>query len=361
QKQLIWFIIGALAALTIPLLLMLTPRFEKLEIVYLIVGYVFILLPFFLSTITNGALNWIEIGGYSLQPSEIVKFLLVFYLASVFRKKRTLPQLALPSLFSAGLVLILVMQRDLGGALIFFMTFMIMLYISSGSELLFLLGMGLAALGSVGAYQIFAHVRVRVESWQNPWLHADAGGYQILQSLFAIGTWGLWGSGLTRGMPNSIPVHESDFMFAALCEELGPLFAVGIIGVFIMIFYRGVHISLRCKRRYYSLIAAGLTSMLTFQTFLIIGGNIKLIPLTGVTLPFLSYGGSSVIVSMLMVGFLQWLYISTFHEEEPASEENRRERQEHPAGAGKPKAGRRKTKRNEGTEAKQGKRGDENE
>jgi cell division protein FtsW (lipid II flippase) len=123
--------------------------------------------------------------------------------------------------------------------------------------------------------------------------------------LFAIGTWGLFGSGLTLGSPKFVPVVNSDFIFAAICEEFGGLFGLLLIGVFIMIFYRGVHISLRCSGAYTSLLASGFTSILAFQTFLILGGNVKLIPLTGVTLPFISAGGSSVIVCIAMIGIIQ--------------------------------------------------------
>jgi len=159
------------------------------------------------------------------------------------------------------------------------------------------------------AYRLFGHVRIRIAIWQDPWADVHGIGHQVVQSLFAISTWGLLGSGLTLGMPNRIPVVARDMMFAAICEELGSLFGIGIIGVYIMIFYRGAHIALRCKRKYYSLLAVGFTSMMAFQTFLILGGTINLIPLTGVTLPFVSYGGSSVLVSSLMIGIIQWIFM----------------------------------------------------
>lgn len=309
QRQLIWCAMGLAGALLIPLALKLIPKFEKLEKVYMVVSYFMILTPFVLGQESGGAINRIVFKGIAFQPSEIVKFLFVFYLASAFRKKTTFRQWILPAVLSAGIVLVLALQTDLGGALIFFMTFMIMFYISTGSSLLFFAGMGLASGASCLAYSLFSHVKVRVAAWQNPWQDIDGGGYQIVQSLFAIGTWGLLGSGLTLGSPGLVPVVESDFIFSAVCEELGSLFGIALIGVFIMIFYRGVHISLRCSRRYYALLAAGFTGMLAFQTFLILGGVIKLIPLTGVTLPFVSYGGSSIVVSILMLGIIQWIYM----------------------------------------------------
>ena len=254
-----------------------------------------------------GSRNWIHMGKLSFQPSEIVKFLYIFYLASVFRKKVNLKEFIITAFLSALLVILLVFQKDLGSALIFFMTYMVMLYISTSNELLFFSGIGALSVGSVIAYRLFSHVRVRVAAWKDPWADIDSGGYQICQSLFAIGTGGIFGSGLTRGMPLSIPVVSKDFIFAAICEEFGTIYAICLIGVFMLLFIRGMMIAFQCRRRYYSIIAAGFTAMMAFQTFLIIGGVIKLIPLTGVTLPFVSYGGTSILVSILAVSFIQWV------------------------------------------------------
>ena len=256
-----------------------------------------------------GSVNWLKIGPVTFQPSEIVKFLFIFYLASVFRKRVELKELLITGTLSAGIVLLLVLQKDLGSALIFFMTYMVMLYISTSNEILFFAGMGAASVAATLAYHLFSHVRVRVAAWKNPWSDIDGGEYQIVNSLFAITTWGLLGSGLTKGMPHSIPVVESDFIFAAICEEMGVLFGMGIVCLYIMLFFRGILVVIRCQRRYYSLLAAGVVTMFAFQAFLIIGGVIKLIPLTGVTLPFVSYGGSSVLVSIMMIGLLQWVNV----------------------------------------------------
>ncbi len=308
-RQLIWMAIGVVIMLCIPFVLRMIPKFEVFEWVYIILGYGLILSTLLFGKQKYGSVNWLQIGSITFQPSEIVKFLFIFYLASVFRKRVRLKELLITGSLSAGIVLLLVMQKDLGGALIFFMTYMVMLYITTSNEILFLSGMGAASVAAVLAYKLFSHVRVRVSAWKNPWADIETGGYQIVNSLFAITTWGLLGSGLTKGMPRSIPVVESDFIFAAICEEFGALFGIGIICVFIMIFFRGIRIALDCERRYYSLIAAGIISMFAFQAFLIIGGVIKLIPLTGVTLPFVSYGGSSVLVSILMMGLVQWICV----------------------------------------------------
>lgn len=306
-RQLIWIVIGFFVTMWIPVFVKIVPKFEKLEKVYIIVSFLLIISTLVLGSAEYGSKNWIYIGSFSFQPSEIVKFLYIFYLASVFRKKVDLKELIITAALSGMLVILLVLQKDLGSALIFYMTYLTMLYIATSNEILLFSGMGVLAAGSVFAYKLFSHVRVRVAAWKNPWVDIDSGGYQICQSLFAIGTGGLLGSGLTRGMPLSIPVVSKDFIFAAICEEFGTIYAICLIGVFILLFTRGIMIAFKCRRRYYSFIAAGFTVMMAFQTFLIMGGVIKLIPLTGVTLPFISYGGTSIFVSILVVSFIQWV------------------------------------------------------
>ena len=277
-------------------------------------------------SLAHRQLMWMCIGlaGMSFLPTFfrwIPRF--VFYLASVFRKRVEWKQFLTTGILSAGLVMLLVLQKDLGSALIFFMTYMVMLYIATSNEFLFFLGMGAASVAAMGAYKLFSHVQVRVAAWRNPWADIDAGGYQIVSSLFAITTWGLFGSGLTKGMPKSIPVVESDMIFSAICEEFGVIFGAGIIGIFIMLLYRGVRIALDCNRRYYSILAAGVTTLISFQAFVILGGVMKLIPLTGVTLPFVSYGGSSVLVSLMMIGLLQWVCVYCEQRAQQEQEEQR--------------------------------------
>ncbi|MCL2851844.1 MAG: FtsW/RodA/SpoVE family cell cycle protein [Defluviitaleaceae bacterium] len=310
QLQLTWFVAGFAAVLVIPLALRVIPHSEKLELAYLGASGVLLFIPLVWGTEVYGARRvWEPVEGVSFQPSELVKFLFVFYLASALRTRKGIRGLVAPGAAAAAMVLLLVLAVDLGGALIFFMTFMIMLYISTGNVLL--VGSGLAAVSaaSVAAYQLFAHLRRRVVAWLDPFAHIDNEGFQIVHALFAIGTFGLLGSGLTRGAPERIPVVVSDFIFAAIAEEFGAIFAIGLIGIYILVFYRGCHIALRCAKPYYALLAAGFTGLLAFQTFMILGGVTRLIPLTGVTLPFVSYGGSSIVVSVMMIGILQWVYL----------------------------------------------------
>ena len=310
QLQLTWFVVGFTAVLAIPFALRIIPQSEKLEYAYLGASGVLLLIPLVWGTEVYGARRvWEPFEGVSFQPSELVKFLFVFYLASVLRTRRSLRQLVFPGVFAAAMVVLLVLAVDLGGALIFFMTFMIMLYISTGSLWLAASGLAAASAASVIAYQLFAHLRRRVVAWRDPFSHIDNEGFQIAHALFAIGTYGLMGAGLTRGAPERIPVVVSDFIFAAIAEEFGAIFAIGLIGVYIIIFYRGCHIALRCAKPYYALLAVGFTGLLAFQTFMILGGVTRLIPLTGVTMPFVSYGGSSIVVSVMMIGMLQWVYL----------------------------------------------------
>lgn len=307
-RQLIFSSAGLIVMLLIPLVLKIIPKFEKLEYIYLLLGIALLGVLFLIGSEEYGAKNWLSIAGYSFQPSEVVKILFVFYLASAFKQKPSFAKLIFICAASAAIVVILVAQRDLGGALIFFVTFMAVMYSATGSELLFLLGFLAAGTGAYLSYRFFEHVQTRVAVWLNPWSDISNTGYQLTQSLFAICTYGLFGIGLTKGFSAAIPVVERDFIFAAICEEFGSLFGLLLIGVFVMIFYRGVHIALRLSKQSYSLLAIGLTAILAVQTFVILGGDIKLIPMTGVTLPFVSYGGSSAFICILMVGVLEWLY-----------------------------------------------------
>lgn len=305
-KQLIWMTVSAVVIMVIPPFLKIMPKLEKFEMFYLILAVVLILLPFIFGNEEYGSLNWISIKGIGFQPSEIVKFLFLLYIACVFRKPLDFRKLCIITGFAAFIVLCLVLQKDLGGALIFSITYILLLYITTSNILLLLSGFGAMALASLLAYKLFGHVRVRVSTWLDPWTDAGDTGYQITQSLFAITTWGFLGSGLTRGMPGKIPVVERDFIFSAICEEMGTIFAMGVVCIYILLFLRGMFIAVRAKRRFYSILSAGIVIMFSFQTFLILGGVIKLIPLTGVTLPFVSYGGSSVLVSVALMGLLQW-------------------------------------------------------
>lgn len=308
KRQLIWIIAGFLVTALIPFGIKFLPRLDRLKYIYLGVGVALLISTLIFGSEEGGAQNWIKIGSFGFQPAEIVKLLFVFYLASAFSKPLKLKELIFPSAMAALFVLCLVFQTDLGSALIFFMSYLIMIYIATGNAFIFAFLLLCASVASLLANKLFSHVRVRVETWLNPWADIANKGYQITQSLFAIGTWGVLGSGLTKGYAKSIPVVERDFIFAAICEEFGIIFAIGLILVFTVIFFCGVKAALTNNNRFLSLVSSGLTGLLCFQSFLIIGGVTKLIPLTGVTLPFVSYGGTSMVICFIIVGIIQWIY-----------------------------------------------------
>ena len=205
--------------------------------------------------------------------------------------------------------MILVLSRDLGGALIFFIVYLMMLYVATKKALYLVGGLSAGGVASVLAYRLFAHVRVRVLAWKAPLSVANDEGYQICQSLFAIGTGGFFGLGLYQGMPNKIPVVEQDFVFAAIAEEMGILFALCLILVCASCFLMFLNIAMQMKNMFYKLVALGLGTVYGFQVFLTIGGVTKFIPSTGVTLPLVSYGGSSVLSTLILFGIIQGLYI----------------------------------------------------
>ncbi len=310
QKQLIWFVIGFVCAMAVPVVLNILPRMDKFKNFYIVLSLILLFATLIFGTEEYGSKNWISIGGFAFQPSEVIKVLFVFYTASCFSQKPTFKQMLLPLGLSCVIMLCFVLQKDLGSVLIYFMTLLTIVYISTGSFLYFAGGLGAAAVGSVIAYNIFSHIKVRIQTWIDPWSDVDGSGYQITQSLFAIGTYGLFGCGLTRGYCTKIPVVERDFIFSALCEEFGVIFAACLICVFLMIFLEGVRAAIVARSQFLSLLCSGFTSFMFFQTFVILGGVTKLIPLTGVTLPFISYGGTSLVICFIIIGILQWVYQS---------------------------------------------------
>lgn len=310
-SQLKWIVLGFTATIFLPKILDFIPEIDKYTYVYFAFTLIFLLLPTFFAEEIYGARNWVTLFGVSFQPSEFAKFFFLFYLASFFRNEMTVKKIAFVILSGVSFVLILASQNDFGGVLIFFMTFMVLTYVATGSKTIFSAGLISASLLSVIAYHFVRHIQTRVAIWQNPWDTPYTSGSQIIQSLFAMGSYAPFGSGLNNGYPYYVYVVESDFIFAGISEELGGIFAICLIGVYLLLFYRGTHIALRSSDRFYSLCAVGITSMLAFQTFVIIGGVSKFIPLTGVTMPFVSYGGTSLVTTIMLYGILQYIYIKT--------------------------------------------------
>jgi cell division protein FtsW (lipid II flippase) len=220
----------------------------------------------------------------------------------------TLPPLPylLPMVAMWGLTMgIIVIQRDLGAALLLFGVFLAMLYVATGKGWYALVGLLAFAAGAYGMYQVIGRVQDRVAIWLDPWTNST--GYQIVQSQYALAAGGVFGSGLGQGSPAVVPAIHTDFVFTAIAEELGLAGAIGVLLLYLLLMYRGYHIALRLTSRFRGfeqLLAIGLTSIIAIQTFIIVGGNLRVIPLTGVTLPFISYGGSSVLINFLIIGLL---------------------------------------------------------
>lgn len=295
--------------LIVPIMVEKMKWLSKLGWLYGFLGILLLLSVLFLGIKNNGATNWISIAGITVQPSEFVKIIFVFCIASLLSIKNDFRYLVWVTILAAAHVFILVLEKDLGGALIFFITYLVMLYVSTSQPFYFLSGLLAGSAASYLAYKQFSHVRVRVMAWRDPWSIIDREGYQVSQSLFAIGTGGWFGMGLTKGLPNSIPVVESDFIFSAISEEMGGVFAVCIVLISISCFVMFINIAMKLQNTFYKLIALGLSIIYIFQLFLSIGGVTKFIPSTGVTLPLISSGGSSVLSSIILFCVIQGLYV----------------------------------------------------
>jgi cell division protein FtsW (lipid II flippase) len=268
----------------------------------------------------NGARLWLQIGAASFQPSEFARIALIIFFAGYLADKRDLwtatsssfMGVQLPALkyfgpvalvWAASLAL-LIFEKDLGSSLLFFAVPVLMLYAATGRIAYVILGALLFALGSFATYLAFSHVQLRVTSWLDPWSDPDDSGFQITQSIFNIADGGLTGTGLGEGFSQTIPEVETDFVFSTIASELGLLGATALLLIFLVFVYRGIKIALLAEDDASKLLAFGLTALFAMQTLIIVGGVTKAIPLTGITLPFVSYGGSSVVGNFVLTALL---------------------------------------------------------
>lgn len=288
---------------------------DRLTWLYAIVGLALLAAVAVLGSVSYGAKLSFTIAGIAIQPSEFVKILFVFFTASMLSKSTEFSQVVIATIVAAVHVLVLVVSKDLGAALIFFITYLVMLYVATRSPFYLASGLLCGSAASVAAYKLFYHVRVRVTAWKDPLSVIDKEGYQICQSLFAIGTGGWFGMGLYQGMPKKIPIVEEDFVFAAISEELGGIFAVCLIMVCASCYLMFLNIAMQMHDQFYKLLALGLGTVYGFQVFLTVGGVTKFIPSTGVTLPFVSYGGSSLLGTFILFAIIQGMYILREDEE----------------------------------------------
>lgn len=318
-KQLLIVAAGSAVSLVIPVMIRKMKFLKDLTWIYAGIGIVLLAAVLVLASTSYGA----KLSLMGIQPSEVIKITFVFFMASLLCTKVDFRKVVMATIVAVIHVGILVLSRDLGSAVIFFVTYLVLIYVATRNPGYMLLGLGGGCVGAVVAYHLFGHVRQRVSAWRDPMAVYQNEGYQIVQSLFAIGTGGWFGMGLCQGSPEKIPVVKNDFIFSAICEELGGIFAICLILVCTSFFLMIVTIALKIRNPFYKLIALGLGTEYAFQVFLTIGGATKFIPMTGVTLPLVSYGGSSLLSTILMLAIIQGLYI--LREDEDEEFEKRRQ------------------------------------
>ncbi len=306
----------SIATLTLAFSLLIPYLFEKIteygrwKYVFSLTGIGALSAVLIFSRVINGSKLNVSVFGITFQPSEFIKLTFVFAIAGLLYQSANLKEVLISSVVAGLHVIILVLSKDLGSAVLYFAVYFAVLYIASGKLLYYLAGFIGGAAASVAGYYLFAHVRNRVVAWKDPISCIETAGYQVSQSLFAIGTGGWFGMGIGQGAPRTIPVVEADFIFAAICEEFGLIFGICLILICVSNLVMFFNIAMRFHERFYRLLAVGLSVMYGFQVFLTLGGVTKFIPLTGVTLPLVSYGGSSVMVSLILFSLIQGMYIT---------------------------------------------------
>ena len=300
-------------SLVIALILPAFFRYQKLlkscEYIFAAIGILILGAVLVRGSITNGSKLSFSIMGLSFQPSEFVKMIYVLFIAAMLSKAKKLWHILLSAFLAAVHVLFLAASKDLGSALIYFITYIILLYIATRRLRYLVMGFAGGAVAAYISYLMFAHVRVRVAAWLDPWNDINATGYQIAQSLFGIGTGSWFGMGIDAGTPSSIPYVEQDFIFSAVCEEFGVIYGICLIAVCVNLFLEMISVAYSCQDAFMRYASYGMGTIYIVQLFLTIGGNSKFIPLTGVTLPLISYGGSSVLATLMMLSVVQGFYI----------------------------------------------------
>ncbi len=325
QLQLAWLLVALAVIAAIGLAVRSDAWLRTYKYTWAAAGIGLLLLVFVLGSEVNGARLSLSIGPISGQPSELLKVILVVFLAAYLSENRALlaeestrlgpirvpplPYLAPMVAMWAIALGIVVVQRDLGAALLFFVVFLALLYVATGRPSYVVLGLLLFAGGSVVLYSVFGHVQARVDNWIDPWRDPQGAGFQVVQALYAFGRGGILGVGLGAGLPTiagnlPIPAVHSDYPLAALGEELGLVGLLALLGLYLVVVSRGLRIAAAARDEFRALLAAGLALVVGVQAFIIAAGNLKLIPLTGITLPFISYGGSSLLANAVVIGLL---------------------------------------------------------
>lgn len=323
--QLVWILVGFALLAATAILVRSDGWLRRYKYTWAALGILLLLLVFLLGEVTGGARLTLRIGPLAGQPSELLKVILVVFLAGYLAENRALLSVAstrigpfslpplpylLPMLAMWGLALaIVIIQRDLGAALLYFLVFLGLLYVATRRVSYVVIGILMFVAGGAVLYELFPHVQDRINIWLDPFSDPQGAGYQIIRALYAYGRGGVFGTGLGAGLPQvgnvpSIPAIHTDFIFAALAEELGMLGALGILGLYALIAQRGFRIAATAADDFRALLATGLTLVIVVQAAIIAGGNLRVVPLTGITLPLISYGGSSLLVNGAVIGLL---------------------------------------------------------
>ena len=318
-NQVLWLFLSVVAMVATLVFVRNLDALSEYKYTLGIAGIVLLVLPMIIGTEQGGSKLWLTFGPFSFQPGEIAKVLIILFLASYLSENRELmsastksigpialpePKMLRPVLIMWGIsLLVVIFERDLGSAVLFFTFLVVMVYVATGRVSYVLFALILLLVGGVFCYQAFSHVRNRIQIWIDPFANPD-GGYQIIQSLYSLADGDLMGTGIGRGMPRLIPVVESDFIFSAIGEEMGLLGGAAILLLYMVFAVRGFATAARAKSDMSAFTAVGLTTSIAFQAFLIVGGCTRFLPLTGVTLPFMSQGGSSLLASFIVVGLL---------------------------------------------------------
>lgn len=319
-RQLFWYLIGVSMFYLTYFILKSFKGWENLTLLYLAGCFFMFFITIVFGFEKYGAKNWANIKGIVFQPSELTKILFIFFISSFETNESLLTSKKLskyhfliekkkPLTFMVvaySLIGLFFLQKDLGSAVIFFIVYIIFMYIFDYNKYFLAVNFLMAVVGSIMAYLMFSHIRVRFDIWLDPWKSVQDKGYQIVQSLFALASGGFFGTGLRLGRPDLIPVASSDFIFPAIVEEMGVFTGMGIIMLFMILVYRGFKIAMEQNNLFFKYVALGISIMFAFQAGFMIGGVLKLIPMTGITIPFVSYGGSSMVTSFICLGILQY-------------------------------------------------------
>ena len=320
--QALWTVLGVAVFVAVILVIRDHRVLDRYRYTWLLLGVVLLMLPVLpvLGREINGARLWIRIGPFSGQPAEAAKIALVVFLAAYLAERKELlatatyragpfllPEIKyfMPLLLAwAASLFVLFFEKDLGSSLLFFGVFVILLYVATGRFSYVAAGLGLFVTGAVIAYNLFGHVQTRVATWLDVWAYYDDRGFQLAQGLFAMATGGILGQGWNQGRPDFIPFASTDFIFAAFGEELGLLGVTAMLLVYLLMVFRGLRIALAAPDDFGKLLAVGLVTSFALQVFVIVGGVTRLIPLTGITLPFVSFGGSSLLANYALIALL---------------------------------------------------------